>query len=634
MHRSWLVTAIGLFVLVCTAWACGGEETSPAPEAEPVAETPPPPPPEPPTRPGPTCSYHGWCWQSPFPQGNGLFGVHAFAADLVYAVGERGTVLRYDGSHWAIEDTPNRELLRGVWGADADTVWAVGEAGTLLRRVDDTWVVVDVALETALHDVWGRAADDAYAVGEAGVILHWDGESWTREPLETTLTLMDVIGDDGEAVYALGVETGPRASGGGGLGERLGLNERAVVFSRGPEGWAEDSTLEGDLGAIVLDGESLLVAGAEAQRRPLGSDWSGERLQGSRPVNAMFDLPDGVVAVGYDGRVVRYAGTTWTSTTLEGEPDLRAVHGVVHGFSNGVSNGVSEEDLWAVGADGALAHFDGTVWTLERSGSTHHLKSVWGRGPNDVWAVGDHAMIHFDGEHWREDGPDDYDLRAVWGVDDLLVAAGDEGALLRHVGRDWVPEHQNSTYELVGIWGADAAHTFVTGKTVWLEHRVLEDQDGEWIEHPERPPAASAWGVARDDVWVAGREGLHHWDGSAWSQVESTRDMILFGVFGFAHDDVWVVGAGGRLMHYDGTRWSEVEVPTEQNLLALWGSAPDDLWAVGHHGTILHHDGESWRWRDSGTDELLHSVWGSGPNDVFVVGHGGTVLHYGGAPGE
>jgi len=50
-------------------------------------------------------------------------------------------------------------------------------------------------------------------------------------------------------------------------------------------------------------------------------------------------------------------------------------------------------NVWAVGAAGALLHFDGVSWASIPSPTSNDLRGVWGSGPCDVWAIGD-AVYH------------------------------------------------------------------------------------------------------------------------------------------------------------------------------------------------------------------------------------------------
>ncbi len=50
--------------------------------------------------------------------------------------------------------------------------------------------------------------------------------------------------------------------------------------------------------------------------------------------------------------------------------------------------GTSADDIFAVGADGFVVHFDGTGWTPMVSGTTSDLQNVWASAADDVFAVG------------------------------------------------------------------------------------------------------------------------------------------------------------------------------------------------------------------------------------------------------
>ena len=82
--------------------------------------------------------------------------------------------------------------------------------------------------------------------------------------------------------------------------------------------------------------------------------------------------------------------------------------------------------------------------------------------------------------------------------------------------------------------------------------------------------------------------------GSSWSQVESTTDRGLSGVWGSSSMDVYAGGEGGTILHFTGTRWNEMESGTDQTLIDVWGTSFANVYAVGYGGTILHYDGASW----------------------------------------
>lgn len=94
--------------------------------------------------------------------------------------------------------------------------------------------------------------------------------------------------------------------------------------------------------------------------------------------------------------------------------------------------GTGPADVWAVGTEGTLAHFDGVGWSAVPSGTTSDLYGL-GSGPSDVWAVGGRDVLHWVGTGWtkKENGAND-GLSSVWGFGptDVCVAGGDQGPTL------------------------------------------------------------------------------------------------------------------------------------------------------------------------------------------------------------
>jgi hypothetical protein len=53
---------------------------------------------------------------------------------------------------------------------------------------------------------------------------------------------------------------------------------------------------------------------------------------------------------------------------------------------------LNSSHVYAVGANGTILRYDGTSWSEESSGTNHYFTDVWGY-KNTVWAVGDHGTI-------------------------------------------------------------------------------------------------------------------------------------------------------------------------------------------------------------------------------------------------
>jgi hypothetical protein len=132
---------------------------------------------------------------------NWTFG---FSDRDVFVVGNRGTILHWDGTRFAVEDSGTHEDLWGVWGSAPDDLWAVGGSGfpgataTLLHRDATGWSPVALPELSrphvrALFKVWGTGASDVWVVGQRGTLLHFDGTRWEERP--------SGVGDDLIAVW-------------------------------------------------------------------------------------------------------------------------------------------------------------------------------------------------------------------------------------------------------------------------------------------------------------------------------------------------------------------------------------------------------------------------------------------------
>ncbi|NIM49145.1 MAG: hypothetical protein GTO22_07780 [Gemmatimonadales bacterium] len=91
--------------------------------------------------------------------------------------------------------------------------------------------------------------------------------------------------------------------------------------------------------------------------------------------------PSDVFAVGSDGFILHYDGTEWSAMTSGASPYLFAVWGS------------SSTDVYTVGINGTILHYDGTSCSSMTSGTTDLLWAVWGRSSSDVYAVGGYGII-------------------------------------------------------------------------------------------------------------------------------------------------------------------------------------------------------------------------------------------------
>jgi photosystem II stability/assembly factor-like uncharacterized protein len=132
-----------------------------------------------------------------------VFGLNA---SDVYAVGDSGTVLHWNGSAWRLMAVPTDTLLRGVWGSGPSDVFAVGAGGTILRYDGERWYRMSSPTQVELRAVWGTGPTEVYAVGEFGVVLRFDGARWRRMTSPTRNLLLGFEGRVGGTPTVVGAQ--------------------------------------------------------------------------------------------------------------------------------------------------------------------------------------------------------------------------------------------------------------------------------------------------------------------------------------------------------------------------------------------------------------------------------------------
>ncbi len=131
-----------------------------------------------------------------------LYDVWGAAEDDLYAVGNVGHLVHFDGKTWSaldVEDwnppSATTHDLNAIWGASDGGLVAVGRKGSIVQgRRGGELARAQSPVETDLKEVWGRSSSDVFAVGEGGTILHFDGTSWIQEQSGTELELTTVWG--------------------------------------------------------------------------------------------------------------------------------------------------------------------------------------------------------------------------------------------------------------------------------------------------------------------------------------------------------------------------------------------------------------------------------------------------------
>lgn len=584
------------------------------------------------------CSPDEICWELPAPQGHTLHAVHAVASDDVWAVGELGTVLRFDGTGFIRHQVDSQASLRAVHAHGKD-VWVVGDQGTVLHFDGDAWekhdvdAIVDGSKGShtgnlfgvfaassdavwivghsgvagavgfydgdAWHDqslgadtsrvlraVWGAAQDDVWAVGDEGTVRHYDGTGWLRPTSPTGESLHAVHGAAANEVWMVGDEgTAIRWD-----GQRL---------AKAPDG------IHGQFRAVVVDGMPTETTASDD-----GPGGGGDAAVGP---------PARVWVFGSEGRIFRYNDVGWTAFA---SGDRRSILG---------ATGLAESELMAVGEGGLTQLYRAEERATLSYGSDRSFLSLFGMPSGELWNVGDEVLRARDNGWYVVESARSRSLFAAWGDADGVWAVGTAGTVLRF--RDGEVEDLSPP----GLAGAWLRSVWGAGGTVWVVGHAgvaaRRNQAGDWIEMEVAAGTdlMDVWGLADDDMWIVGDGATAlHWNGGSWSALPIGdaigAEASLRSIWGPAPDNVWAVGSLGTIAHWNGAVWEDQSIEGTFTLNDVWGPSKDEIYAVGTGGTVLRFDGERWTPLASGTDRALQAV-GPGPDGrVRVAGLDGTVL--------
>jgi hypothetical protein len=225
----------------------------------------------------------------------------------------------------------------------------------------------------------------------------------------------------------------------------------------------DDVDIAGTIGGLAATGSGDVLTGADGQvTEGLSIRSDGYACaQGSVTIRSQRYF---VRAVGAGGWILQYEWNRWNRMPSSTSCDLYGIWGpddtrsfavgdkVIVEYDDGAWSvvqgpsgwpwlgrnlnavwGASASDVFTVGDDGLVVHYDRIDWTAMDSGVTESLHGVWGTSGRDVLAVGEGGVvIHYDGTAWSAtDNTDDSSLRAVWGTaGGSIVAAGEDGAVL------------------------------------------------------------------------------------------------------------------------------------------------------------------------------------------------------------
>lgn len=248
------------------------------------------------------------------------------------------------------------------------------------------------------------------------------------------------------------------------------------------------------------------------------------------------------------GVIQHYDGQVWSNLALpEPVPLLNWSHGV------------SADDLYVVGNQGTILHWDGEHFTRSATVTDQALWGVYAISPSDIWAVGGNGFL---------DG---------------------QATVLRNQGSGWrrveVPPLQHpDVFAFFKVWGSGSDDVYIVG-----QRGVVLHWDGTTLEERfvgTSEDLVTVFGLSRDRVAMVGGR------------------------------------ANAELITYDGAAWKREQLAPLPGLNAIWFRDPNQLHLGGQNGTLLTFDWATRRYTEETTDADLdvHALYGDGAGHLWAVG--------------
>jgi len=408
-----------------------------------------------------------------------LRDVVSLATDDVWAVGDAGLIVHWDGAEWTEVPSPTTDDLLAI-ATRGGQMWAVGKYGTILL-FDDAWFV-DEDVQANLADIVVHG-EDLVAVGDAGALARRHNGAWR---LVRTVDLKDIVAVAADGADLIVARDSPEFRKGG-----------QQVLRGQPGGW------DGLFNEARVDGNVLALWGASDDDMWAAGTFDGflhfdgetwtPTGQGRENVRLWGSGPNDVWAAG--DLVQHWDGRTWTPL----QP--RKGTGV---------HGLSADHVWVTTHKDVFA-WDGAAFQPMNAPVEGHLKGVWAFAPDDLWVGGTRGLLlHWDGATWTKIETDtDRELGVFWGAapDDLWVAGNHvafrwRGGALEPVHYSVMDLRARRVNDLVGrgpndIW---ASTTSQEGFLHW---------DGEsWEKEPTQLPSWDALAVTGTRVWAGAPKGV------------------------------------------------------------------------------------------------------------------------------
>ncbi len=521
-------------------------------------------------------------WQNPLPQGNHIRAIESISAQLGFAGGDAGTLLKTTsgGQIWTIARFPERAEISRIQFVDGMRGWACGVASgkaVLYGTTDggETWVDrtptagSEVAF-TFLNGSLGWASVDSavYVTNDAGVVWKKRGSGGSISCLSFTDSLNGWGVAGSIVVHTID----------GGKSWMTVVPDTATSGS--PNGYTQVDFIDSSVGWVVgrLWGPQL-ADGFIYATTDGGAQWTRQLHVGS-PQGQYRSFSDLVVR----NRNILWAVSDWylyRSTNGGGEWQNLGRTKYLRTIAS-----IDDSTLWGAGDLGTLycSHDGGGTWQQTSRGFDTRLLDLQLTAGSRLYAAGGAAVLSSDdkGGEWGihpvvVPGSPIVDIHAVWFSDSLHGWCGTEhiggwGRVLRTTdgGYTWEVQVDSIHRVFTMLFTSDGTGWFGSGSLIYRS----TDNGKNWVFHGDLSPSSgmevkTLSFPSPDSGWAGGFVGLFRTAdaGYSWDRVDLPgEDIVVEDLFFLNPKTGWVVGEHGRESYIfkttdGGSTWSSQDHP-------------------------------------------------------------------------
>jgi photosystem II stability/assembly factor-like uncharacterized protein len=312
-----------------------------------------------------------------------------FAACCVIPLAGGGARANADGFQWKQVQSNTKNKLEGVFALDSNNVWAVGEKGTVLFFNGVSWSnPINVGTKNHLYAVVAFNENDVWVLGDK-IKVHYNGSSWGT-PVQI-----------GECIKgACVVPNKPGGAAPGGPYQGWACTDKGNYYTYYDSDWHYQ--------AVGHKGRYDIAANCEGTAWSVGDDARIERWKGGwRTVRFGGPFRKAIRGISTSGNQ-KLAYRHRVLAVGEGHMCFFTKDGIIFkknatGSNTQTLSAVTypdESHAWAVGNGGTIVYSDDIPnkwsiqsWTPLLSGGSPDLYGVHALDRYNVWAVGDKGTI-------------------------------------------------------------------------------------------------------------------------------------------------------------------------------------------------------------------------------------------------